>query len=299
MCFRSAITLGLATLWAATGAPAEEGDLARFDSSYTWERDEPWFGGFSGMEIAGDGRRFLMVSDRGQFVEGVLERNGDGHIAGISFLGSTVIRNRNGDIPRPYERNSEGLAWAENGQEIFVSFEGQHKVEAFDQVGAPARSLPELPAEASFDRNESLEALAVDPQGRLVLVSEAQEETGAGFPIWRLEQESWRKIGSIPSHRFFRPVGADFGPDGRLYLLERSFDLIGFSNRVRRFEVQDDWVSGETVLFHSKTGVHDNLEAVAVWRDERDLIRLTMVSDDNFLVLQRTEVVEYVVEENP
>ena len=299
MRLRFAITLGLTGLWVAIGVGAEESSLVRFDSSYTWEREEPWFGGFSGMDITADGSSFLMVSDRGRFVEGTLERDSEGHITSVGYLGSTEIRNRDGDVPRPYERNSEGLAWAKEGQTIFVSFEGQHKVEAFDRVDAPARSLPELPAQASFDRNESLEALAVDPQGRLVLVSEAQDETGAGFPLWRLEDGGWQKIDSISGHGFFRPVGADFGPDGRLYLLERSFDLIGFSNRVRRFDVQEDGVSGETVLFHSKTGVHDNLEAVAVWRDESGDIRLTMVSDDNFLVLQRTEIVEYVVSETP
>ena len=42
---------------------------------------------------------------------------------------------------------------------------------------------------------------------------------------------------------------------------------------------------------------HDNLEGLAVWRDDSGAIRLTMISDDNFNLLQRTELVEYAVPE--
>ena len=38
----------------------------------------------------------------------------------------------------------------------------------------------------------------------------------------------------------------------------------------------------------------DNLEGIAVWADGQG-IRITMISDDNFLFVQRTELVEYRV----
>lgn len=44
----------------------------------------------------------------------------------------------------------------------------------------------------------------------------------------------------------------------------------------------------------SELGRHDNLEGLSVWRDAQGL-RLTMVSDDNFMFFQRTEFVEYRV----
>jgi hypothetical protein len=54
-------------------------------------------------------------------------------------------------------------------------------------------------------------------------------------------------------------------------------------------------VSEEKMLLRKGIGIHDNLEGLAVWRDELDRIRLTMISDDNFRLVQRTEIVEYVL----
>jgi len=78
-------------------------------------------------------------------------------------------------------------------------------------------------------------------------------------------------------------------------VLERHFARRqGFSSRVRRLEIGTGAV--ETV-FQSPIGDHDNLEGLAVWRDESGAIRLTMVSDDNFRrALQETEFVEYVLD---
>ena len=46
----------------------------------------------------------------------------------------------------------------------------------------------------------------------------------------------------------------------------------------------------------SELGVHGNLEGLAVWQDPAGQIRLTMVSDDNYLPFMRGQIVEYVLE---
>ncbi|MCW9042567.1 MAG: esterase-like activity of phytase family protein [Pseudopelagicola sp.] len=299
MRFYTAIAIGAACLIVPLASLAEERASARLDSAFAWDIDEPWFGGFSGMEVAQDGVGFLAVTDRGRFVEGRLERDKSGRISGVSNLTSTPLRNADGELPRSYERNSEGAARGSADGPIFVCFEGQHKVEAFDYPGAPARPLPMLPGAEQLSKNESLEALAVDQGGRLVLVSESQDGPNQGFPVWRLSEGQWHILDSVSREGGFRPVGADFGPDGRFYLLERSFNIIGFSSRVRRFDLEGDRFVNEQELFRTATGTHDNLEGLAVWRDTDGAIRLTMVSDDNFFAFQRTEIVEYVVTENP
>ncbi len=297
MCFRPAIAIGAVCLCAAASGWAEGGDQARLVSVYVWDRPEDWFGGFSGMEVTPDGAAFLMVTDRGRFVEGRFVRDAQRQIVGVDYLRMETVKNRDGKVPRPYERNSEGLARDAAGGPIFVCFEGQQKVEAFDAPGAPAQSLPALPGTEALSRNEGLEAIAIDPLGRLVVVSEGQVGDAQGFPVWRLAEGKWHILDDISREGGFRPVGADFGPDGRFYLLERSFNVVGFSSRVRRFDIEDDRLVRGEVLFHATTGVHDNLEALSVWRDAEGALRLTMVSDDNFFALQRTEVVEYVIDE--
>lgn len=86
----------------------------------------------------------------------------------------------------------------------------------------------------------------------------------------------------------------DFGPDGRLYLLERALRGLFFATRVRRFEIAEGArVVSEETLLETAAGTHDNLEGISVWRDGAGDIRITMISDDNFRFLQRTEIVEY------
>ena len=48
----------------------------------------------------------------------------------------------------------------------------------------------------------------------------------------------------------------------------------------------------EEILLTTRPLQYDNLEGIAVWADGQG-IRITMVSDDNFLFVQRTELVEY------
>ena len=89
-------------------------------------------------------------------------------------------------------------------------------------------------------------------------------------------------------------AGADTGPDGRLYVLEREFaKWRGFATRVRSFAYGADGLTDEQLVLQTPIGQHDNLEGLAVWQDDTGAIRLTMVSDDNFFVFQRTEFVEY------
>ena len=82
------------------------------------------------------------------------------------------------------------------------------------------------------------------------------------------------------------------------YLLERGFTGFGFRSRVRRFELSAHGFGPEETLFESPVWRHDNLEGIGVWRDGAGQIVLTMISDDNFFAIQRTELVEYIVPES-
>ncbi len=85
-------------------------------------------------------------------------------------------------------------------------------------------------------------------------------------------------------------VGADFGPDGRLYVLERTFSALGFRTRVRRFDLLGERDAGETLLRRGNGPVRQPRRHFAVWRDAAARSRLTLVSDDNFVAIQRDGV---------
>ena len=82
-----------------------------------------------------------------------------------------------------------------------------------------------------------------------------------------------------------------------LYLLQRDFrGLGGFANRLIRVDLTKatgpDTQLDEQVLLQTNYHQYGNLEGLSIWKDGQGL-RATMISDDNFLMLLQTEIVEY------
>lgn len=285
-------TLALALL--AFNLGAAQPQRAEYLGSHVWHEDDPAFGGFSGLEIAADGARFTAVSDRATLWTGRLQRDEAGRISGVTDVtGPQRLHDSTGKPLRGENADSEGLAIAPDGS-IHISFEGLHRVARYRTPDAPAERLPRPEAFKSLQRNSSLEALAIAPDGTLYTLPERSGATGQPFPVFRHRNGEWDQPFTLPRDGSWLPVGADFGPDGRLYLLERDFwGLLGFLTRVRVFDIGPDGATGGEVLIQTSASRHDNLESIAVWRDGAGAIRLTMISDDNFRLFQRTEFVEY------
>lgn len=259
---------------------------------------DPAFGGWSGLEVTPDGATFITISDKGNLLTGRLLRGADGRINGVEPGQIRPLRHTDGNpLPRFYD-DSEGLALADDGT-VFVSFEAEHRVVRYANAAATqAETLPIPDAFARMKNNSSLEALAVGPDGAIYTLPERSGRADRPFPVYRFKNGEWAVFGRIARRGEFLPVGADIGPDGRFYLLERALtSLFGFSSRVRRFDITADGFANEHLLFQTGPGVHDNLEGLSVWRDTEGAIRLTMISDDNFKFFQTTEFVEYLVPE--
>jgi len=297
MRIRSALAIAaLALLAPATSAQTQQ--PAELSASLSWSLDDPAFGGWSGLEVSPDGRDFIAVSDKGSILTGQLERDADGRLSGVIAGELRVITHTDGGpLPRFYT-DSEGLAADGNGQ-LFISYEAKHRVVVY--TSARAEDPADLPAHQAFERmknNGSLEALALGPDGALYTIPERSGAAKRPFPVFRFKDGEWTRFARIAREDEFLPVGADIGPDGRFYLLERNFTgLFGFATRVRRFDISEGGLGDPTTLLRSTAGTHDNLEGIAVWRDPAGLMRLTMISDDNFRFYQKTEFVEYVVPE--
>ncbi len=250
------------------------------------------FGGLSAIHVYEGGETFLALSDAGRFQKGTIKRT-DGKLSGGALNPLVRMIGVNGTPYKGNDSDAEGLAVDKAGN-IFVSFEGNHRIRMFDKVTAPARSIKGAPAFKNLQNNSGLEALAVSAQGHLYTLPERSGETDRPFPLWRAAKGKWGIFANIPRRGRHLPVGADIGPDGRFYLLERDFrGLFGFGSRVRSFSLTDTGLTDERELLVTNLGQHDNLEGISVWRDATGGLRVTMISDDNFQFFQTSEIVEY------
>ncbi|MCT4607766.1 MAG: esterase-like activity of phytase family protein [Pelagimonas sp.] len=280
----------LAGLIAATGQ-ARAPDFVRFIGSYTWNPEHKAIGGLSGLEVAADGQSFVVLGDRGLIARGQFERRA-GRIKGVTLDEQHFLTGPNGKRLSGHQADAEGLVLRNDGR-VYVSFEGIHRVWAYLSPKA-AGQLPRTNDFKNLQGNSGLEALAVDGKNRLYAIPERSGKLTRPFPVWRYAKGAWSKVFSLRRAGGFLPVGADFDPQGRLYLLEREFTGFGFKSRVRRFSLKGDRVSKEEILLTTPVHRHGNLEGIAVWQGA-DGLRMTMVSDNNFNSFQRTEFVEYAV----
>lgn len=275
----------------AAGAPAPAASL-EYVGTYVWKDDDDSFGGFSGLELSADGTQFHALTDRAHLYWGSIERDSQGIIRAMNIAGRAHLKDRHGDPLQPgYHGDSEGLAIGEDGR-IWISFEGFDRVALYDNPDAvPARRRlpPKLPG---MRINSGMEAIAI----RDDTVYALPERTGKAdrpFPVLTFRDNVWGQAGEIRRDPRWLAVGADFGPDGWFYLLERDFrGILGFAARIRRMQLTEHGPRNEEILLTTRPLQYDNLEGLAVWHDGQG-IRLTMISDDNFLALQRTELVEY------
>ncbi|WP_170425925.1 esterase-like activity of phytase family protein [Ruegeria arenilitoris] len=288
----SAIQL-IAALLVAGAVWAVDHKSAAHLSRLTWSHQAEWFGGFSAIHVSDDGSQMTAMSDRATLVTARLQRHGD-QLSGVQITAHWPLLSSTGRPLTGPAGDSEGLAIAPDGG-LFVSFEGVHRVAYYASPGARAQVLPRPKAFDGFEDNGSLEALAIDRQGRLYTMPEENRTAQGDIPVYRWDGQNWSTPFVLPQQGEFLPVSADFGPDGRLYVLERDVGWTGFRSRLRRWQIIDDAPQEEETLFQTGTGAHDNLEGLSVWRDDQGRLRATMVSDDNFLALQRTELVEYLL----
>lgn len=252
-------------------------------------------GGLSGIEVSENGRTFTAISDRGHIVSGLLERSPSA-ISKVTLSDVQALKDKDGNTREFPHTDAEGLA-LDNGGRIYVSFEQFHRILSYEIPGSAAQWPSYTRSWRALSNNKGLEAVAVSPNGTLFTLPEDIRPRATEALVYRRAPGAkWDQPFTIPVDNDFAPVGADFGPDGRFYLLERGLYPFGFFSRVRAMDITDAGPQNIETVLHTSLGKHGNLEGLSVWQDEAGQIRLTMVSDDNFYWFMRGEIVEYVIE---
>lgn len=295
---RPVLALGAAGALAALGLVAAAGDPAPepavWMGTFVWTMNNDRFGGMSAIEVDPDGIGFIAVSDRGSIVPGTLQRDAEGRITGVAAGPLAVLRGRDEAALGEGRTDSEGLAIAPDGT-IYISFEISPRLLRYHRLFGTSEILP-IPRDFSrMPFNGALEALAIAPDGALYTMPEVSLRNDGAFTVYRFRNGKWDQPFLVPPDGSYLPVGADFGPDGRFYLLERELGVFGFSTRVRRFVLTGDSIDAGETLLQTEAGTYGNLEGIGVWRDTQGRLRLTMIADDNFRSFLLTQIVEYAV----
>ncbi|MFG1351137.1 esterase-like activity of phytase family protein [Xanthobacter autotrophicus] len=259
------------------------------------------FGGISGFSL-GEDSRFLAVTDAGLFLSGRLDTDGD-RPTGLSDVEAAALLDSQGRVQAAHHRSDvEAVTVAPDA--VYVAMETINEIWRYprDPLGQKGTQVP-APAIRDLRRNAGLESLALVSSGPLRGALLAIGEEGAtpaadlpGFIIGGREPGTFTVVKSGP----FDATDLAFGPDGDLFLLERHYSpLTGVLLQIRRFALADVKAGarlGGEVLGTFDMGYEiDNMEGLAVTRNATGETLLTLISDDNFSLLQRTLLLRFAV----
>ncbi len=269
---------------------------------------DPEFGGISAGSIDPDGRGFLAISDHAHWISGRFTEE-NGALKGIEAVRITPMVAPDGRRLKDTRYfDTEGLA--RQGNTAFVSVERTHDILQFDLsrgLGARARLL-DVPAEMKGLRsNGGIEALGILPTaaaqaGALIDLAEkaprgASSPDNPGFILGpKGGRLSVRRLGD------FDTTDLGFLPGGDMLILERRFvPFFGLGFRIRRIPiamVRPGAVLDGEVLIEADLGQQiDNMEAMMIHRASDGRVILTLMSDDNFSILQRNLVLRFALNE--
>jgi hypothetical protein len=264
------------------------------------------FGGLSAIRMGSDGENFIALTDKGWWLRARLHYEGK-RPAAISDAEMAPILGPTG-APLAARGWYDTEAIADDGGTLYVAIERVHRIVRFDYAkdGLLARGqpIPVPPAMRSLPANKGIEALVFVPKGQalsgtLIAISERGLDasgnllafliggpTPGGFTVKRTDD--------------FDVSDAALLRGGDLLLLERRFSwMSGLAIRMRRLKLGEIkpgvLVDGPVVLEADMRQEIDNFEGLSVHTGADGESVLTLVSDDNFSMLQRTLLLQFAL----
>jgi hypothetical protein len=276
-----------------------------FIGGFELTASSPHFGGFSAMRFLTPGEDFVGVADTGFWFFGKVTRDAEQRPTGMADFRMVQMVDEVGEpIDEKWRVDAESLAV--KGKIATVGFERNHRIAEFhidpDDMRAPLRQLDFLVPKRELRLNRSFETLAYAPEGgalegALVVVTERSLDKQGNVFAAVLSGPQKGVFTVVRSDGFDVTDGA-FLPNGDLLLLERSFTLMkGLRMRLRRLPVDSigrGKVADGPVLMQAGMRYQiDNMEALDVWRRADGALIVSLMSDDNQSILQRSLYLEF------
>jgi hypothetical protein len=164
--------------------------------------------------------------------------------------------------------------------------------------------VPLPPAARKLPNNKGLEALVVVPKGlplagTLIAISERGLDRNRNLIAFLVGGPSPGQFSVVRSDNF-DVSDAVLLPNGELLVLERKFSwLAGLGIRIRRLALKSlapgASVDGPSIFEADLAHEVDNMEGIDAHETPQGETVLTMVSDDNFSLLQRTLLLQFAL----
>lgn len=266
------------------------------ESLIEWSEPSVDFGGFSGLDLTEGGHGFWAVSDRGRLVQGRIARDAGGRMQAVSLEAMLPLIDNRGQVATGFHGDAEAVRLTPDGS-LLIAFESYARVARFhlpDLVPVPLNRWDRFQDQWG---NEGMESLALSAKGEIIAVLERPGAVGSYHTLVYGGGVEWHSGPDLATDRAYAAVDADYGPDGQLYLLERSYIWgLGFRMRLSAYLPAGAGFAAPEVLLESDRGQFGNFEGLDIWRDAQGEMWATMISDNNFETFRSTELAEFRLE---
>jgi hypothetical protein len=264
----------------------------------------PGFGGLSGLRLDAKGERFIALSDHGSWFTGRIVYQGRA-MTGLDDVEAAPMLGPDGK-PLAARGWFDTESIALDGSFVYVGIERVNQVVRFDFAKGFTRSRGEVfpmpPAVKKLPNNKGLEALVFVPkgfalEGTLIAISERGLDREGNLIAFLVGGPTPGQF-SVRRSQNFDISDAVLLPSGELLVLERKFSLLsGVGIRIRRIALKSlapNAVVDGPAIFEADLGEEiDNMEGIDAFVTPEGETVLTMVSDDNFSLLQRTLLLQF------
>ncbi len=266
------------------------------------------FGGLSGLRLDPKGERFIAISDKGSWFTGRIVYKGR-EMTGLDDVEASPMLGPDGKpITARGWFDSESIAL--DGSFVYVGLERVNQLLRFDFSKGFTRSRGEVvplpPAARKLPYNKGIEALVMVPKGQplagtLIAISERGLDAAGNILAFLIGGKTPGQF-SVRRTENFDVSDATLLPSGDLLVLERKFSLLGgVGIRIRSIALKTvapgAVVDGPAIFAADLGNEIDNMEGIdSHVTPEGDTV-LTMVSDDNFSMIQRNLLLQFTLVE--
>jgi len=266
----------------------------------------PGFGGLSGIRLDAKGERFIAISDRGKWFTGRIVYRGREMVGLDDVEAAPMLLDDGRPIMARGWFDSESIAL--DGSFVYVGLERVNQLLRFDFAKGFTRARSEVvplpPAASRLPNNKGLEALAMVPKGlplagTLIALSERGLDRDGNLIAFLIGGPQPGQF-AVRRSEYFDISDATVLPSGELLILERKFSWVGgIGIRIRSIPlngIAPGTIVDGPAIFHADLGQEiDNMEGIDTHVTADGETVLTLVSDDNFSMFQRTLLLQFAL----